>query len=328
MILSVNYHYIRENFDAPYPSIFGVTPEQFSRQLDLLSRTACFLSISDIIDIIDGKRSYPERAAVITFDDGLKEQYKIAWPILQAKGIPAIFFVNTKPIEDDFVTTTHKIHILRSNTSPEKFLTTMKEIHKKEGLVFKLPELNNATSVYIYDEPHAAQVKYYLNYVLDKKQKEIVVDKCFEKLGFDQIKKSRELYMTKQMVVDLSYSDVIGSHGHSHLPFGLLDKADAIRDFDTSINKLMSWTGNSIRAFSYPFGSKEACCKTIANYAQAKKIRFAFSMERAVNKRIDVPMFMARFSSNDIFGKNCKFDNNLWDEMSHAKWFRNRRENE
>ena len=41
---------------------------------------------------------------VITFDDGLKEQYEKALPILAAKGVPFIFFVGAT-YRDDLVRT-------------------------------------------------------------------------------------------------------------------------------------------------------------------------------------------------------------------------------
>ena len=33
MLIVSNYHYIRKSFEAPYKSIFGVTPKEFKSQL-------------------------------------------------------------------------------------------------------------------------------------------------------------------------------------------------------------------------------------------------------------------------------------------------------
>lgn len=54
MLIAVNYHYIRERFDEPYPSIFGVTPSEFAQQLDALGAEATFVGASDIVDALDG----------------------------------------------------------------------------------------------------------------------------------------------------------------------------------------------------------------------------------------------------------------------------------
>jgi hypothetical protein len=164
MIIAVNFHYIREQFTDPYPSIFGVTPLKFAKQLDALQQGGTtFLGIDDIIEIIDDEKTLPKRAVVITFDDGFKEQFELAWPILQRKGIPAIFYINTKPIEEDFVTLTHKIHIIRAHTEPKRLLYTLKKALNDENIDLPFTSKQTATDVYKYDTPENAQLKYFLN---------------------------------------------------------------------------------------------------------------------------------------------------------------------
>ncbi len=323
MLTAINYHYIRERFDTPYPSIFGVTPEDFSLQLDVLGRSACFLGIDDIVDIVDGKRSLPDRSVAITFDDGLKEQYELAWPILQKKGIPAIFYTNTKPIEDNFVTTTHKIHIIRAYKHPEELLKHLQAVLAKEGLELNLPDAHKAQTVYRYDVQEDARLKYFLNHMLEEKHQELLVGQIFRKAGFEQASISNELYMDKSMTAELAGSGCLGTHGHAHRPLGLLDDATALSDFVTSMNKLNDWTGLNVQTLSYPFGFREACSKVVADQAGKMGVKFAFTMERAGNMKIDAPMFMARFSVTDIFAeKEPRNAEEFWDKVSHAAWFR------
>ena len=51
-----------------------------------------------IADCLDGRVPLPPRAAVITFDDGLINQYQIAYPMLKRYGITATFFVVTRRV--------------------------------------------------------------------------------------------------------------------------------------------------------------------------------------------------------------------------------------
>ena len=323
MLIAINYHYIREGFDTPYPSIFGVTPEDFSFQLDVLGRSASFLSMDDIVDIVDGKRSLPDRSVVITFDDGLKEQYELAWPVLQKKGIPAIFYANTRPIEENFVTTTHKIHIVRAYTHPDELLNHLQNVLAKENLEFSLPYAHEAQKVYRYDSVENARLKFFLNHMLEEKQQEIVVGQIFQKAGFDQTNISNELYMDKSMAAELAESGCLGTHGHAHRPLGLLCNETALSDFVTSMNKLNQWTGLNMKTLSYPFGFKEACSEEVARQAEKMGIKFAFTMERAGNIKIDAPMFMARFSVSDVFdAKKSVNIEKFWEQVSHASWFR------
>ena len=96
MLLAVNFHYISETC-FEYPGIHPVSPESFERQLDLLGRDFQFVGLDDLEAHLNRKRILPVRSCLITFDDGLREQYEIAWSILRRKGIPAAFFVNTYP---------------------------------------------------------------------------------------------------------------------------------------------------------------------------------------------------------------------------------------
>ena len=323
MLISVNYHYIRERFDTPYPSIFGVTPEQFSSQLDLLGRDAVFLSALEISAIIGGQKQLPPRAAIVTFDDGFREQYELAWPILQKKGIPAIFFVNTRTIDETFVVNTHKVHLIRAYTSPGKLLNILQQICEKEKINLHLPEAGKAGEVYKYDTSESARIKYFLNHELRGEKQELIIDKCFKELGFDEALINPALYMTREMISSLAEEGMLGTHGHSHLPLGLLTEEEAKVDLDLSISKLKQWTGCDMSALSYPFGFKRACSPAIAKHARCRKIKFAFTMERAGNKILDQPMFLARFSETDLF-KSGQLSNSgeFWKNLPHADWFR------
>ncbi len=323
MLIAFNYHYIRENFDEPFPSIFGVTPKEFEQELDQIGKSAVFLSQQDIIDIIDNKKDLPNRAAVITFDDGFKEQFELAYPILKRKGIPAIFFVTTKPIECDYVTETHKIHLYRAHTSSDKLIKIKQEIMEKNSIEFELPSYEEAKNVYQYDEKDAAQLKFFLNHKLTEQHKQIVINKTFSLLEFDERQISNQLYMTKEMLKVLADDGMLGTHGHTHKPLGLLEPEKAIDDVSKSIIKLKKWTNKMVKSLSYPFGYKKACCTSVARFIEKKGLKFAFTMERAGNKYFDNPFFLARLSNSDI-PKNATDEimEKFWKNLKPSKWYK------
>lgn len=114
MLAVGNFHYIRKDFKAAYPSIFGVTPGQFRNQLKELAKYGKFVSQEDILNGIPKD----EKAILISFDDGLKEQFKLAKPILDEMKIPFICFVNTSNFAEQKVSLVHQIHLLRSKIAP------------------------------------------------------------------------------------------------------------------------------------------------------------------------------------------------------------------
>jgi hypothetical protein len=56
MLTVCNFHYIRTNFEKPYPSIFGVTPIEFDNQIKELKEIGEFISIDQLVNNIDEKR--------------------------------------------------------------------------------------------------------------------------------------------------------------------------------------------------------------------------------------------------------------------------------
>lgn len=88
----LSYHEIADR-DALVPAL-AVTPTMFVRQMDWLRNHGYrFVSAADVIADADGKKPLPDKAVLITFDDGYRSVYENAWPILKAFRIPAVIAV-------------------------------------------------------------------------------------------------------------------------------------------------------------------------------------------------------------------------------------------
>jgi peptidoglycan/xylan/chitin deacetylase (PgdA/CDA1 family) len=84
------YHDVK-NIDRVGSDLYSVTERNFRRQVAMLVR--CF----DIIapDRIAGEPAPGSARVVITFDDGHRNNYELAFPVLKSCGVPAVFFVST-----------------------------------------------------------------------------------------------------------------------------------------------------------------------------------------------------------------------------------------
>jgi peptidoglycan/xylan/chitin deacetylase (PgdA/CDA1 family) len=85
------YHHISNRMKNQY----SVTPKVFERQIKYLYDNG-FKTISPslLVDYIKGIRvNMPSKPVLITFDDGLKSQYKYAYPILKKYSFTGIFFI-------------------------------------------------------------------------------------------------------------------------------------------------------------------------------------------------------------------------------------------
>jgi biofilm PGA synthesis lipoprotein PgaB len=86
------YHNIED--DNPNQHFVGVTTTRFVEQLSWLERNGFHaVSVNDLIAARDGKRPLPEKAYLITFDDGYASFYTRAFPILRAFKLPSVLAV-------------------------------------------------------------------------------------------------------------------------------------------------------------------------------------------------------------------------------------------
>jgi peptidoglycan/xylan/chitin deacetylase (PgdA/CDA1 family) len=80
---------------APWIAPFTVTPQAFSRHLDLIiasGRTA--MTVSQLGEAVAGRAPLPERPVVVTFDDGFAD-FEHASTELGARGLPSTLYVTT-----------------------------------------------------------------------------------------------------------------------------------------------------------------------------------------------------------------------------------------
>lgn len=71
-----------------------ITPAAFEAQMkELKDRGITVISMQDFLAWKRGEKNIPPRCAVITFDDGWKSQYDVAWPIMKKFGYPFTLFI-------------------------------------------------------------------------------------------------------------------------------------------------------------------------------------------------------------------------------------------
>lgn len=98
-LLVLTYHSVVEGVqDArrKYPLVYrnAVDATRFEQQMAYLNRHYRPLDGDDLRAVLDGEPP-PERAVLVTFDDGLLNNKTVALPILHRMDIPAVFFLPT-----------------------------------------------------------------------------------------------------------------------------------------------------------------------------------------------------------------------------------------
>src|SRR5438128_5661752 len=148
MLLAVTYHYVAEEPPGAPRAIFPVTTALLARQIEELGCSFDFVSRDDLLRALDGEAGLPERAALVTFDDGLRCQVELALPVLDRLGVPGLFFVPGLPLAEGRVLDVHKVHRLREAMADEEILA---------ALGTDAPAA--PAGRHVYDDPLAAAVK-------------------------------------------------------------------------------------------------------------------------------------------------------------------------
>ncbi len=90
------YHLLVDKVRYPGTEI---TPAAFEAQMkELRDRGITVIGLQDLLAWKRGEKSIPPRCAVITFDDGYKSQYEVAWPIMKKFGYTFTMFVYTEGV--------------------------------------------------------------------------------------------------------------------------------------------------------------------------------------------------------------------------------------
>jgi len=113
-----------------------VTPENFSKQMDYLkSKGYHVISLSELAEGIKNSRKFPHNTVVITIDDGYKDNFIYAYPILKKHNFPATIFIIPSHIgnKKDFMNWQNVKIMLRdkiligAHTKNHAFLPSIKE---------------------------------------------------------------------------------------------------------------------------------------------------------------------------------------------------------
>lgn len=90
----VTYHGVEDSDDAVVNfDRLQVGPELFRRQVEALATLYRVRPLGELMTSVAVGDPWPERSLAITFDDGYRNNFEVAAPILRQLGLPATFFV-------------------------------------------------------------------------------------------------------------------------------------------------------------------------------------------------------------------------------------------
>ncbi|KMQ60268.1 hypothetical protein ACM46_18855 [Chryseobacterium angstadtii] len=210
--------------------------KQFEEDLDCFSRHFQLVSWSEFKDFVQGNFRPRKKIALLTFDDGFREFYEVAVPVLERKGIYACNFINPAFIDNRDMMFRCKASLL---------IDRIKKIHIINHEVYSLLSLENK-----------ADKEFLINKILNiSYQEKEVLEILAEKLDVDYKAFSKEYkpYLSTEELKTLTEKGYgIAAHSWDHPKYGDLSLEDQMKTTDQTFNYLKE-NGFLHETFAFPF---------------------------------------------------------------------------
>ncbi len=235
--------YHRVNNDYFDPLSMNIEISTFEKQVRYIKKYYKIIPLSKAVEILKKHKKIPKNLVVLTFDDGYKDFYLNAYPILSKYKIPATLFLSIGAIEEkdalwfdaivSAVKITQKRYLDLEKYGFKKFI--IDSIDKKKDAIQQI--------VYCLKKSPLNERNNILSYLLkelacDSKK----VDLSYPLLDWEDIKA-----MSKNGVT-------FGSHGMTHTILRYLTEEEIENEIATSREIIKNKTGLDIQFFSYPNG--------------------------------------------------------------------------
>ena len=312
----VMYHYVRDLKNSRYPNIKGLDIEKFKKQIKFFKENYNFVRIEDLIEYYKNpkEKELPDKAILLTFDDGYKDHYTYVLPILLENNIQGSFYIPTKCFQDKKVLDVNKIHFILESCigEEERILKEIEEYLEKNKDSRISLSYNEYFKEYAvdsrFDTKEVIFIKRMLQVVLPEDYRKKLVDILFKKyvctIG-DKIISERtfceELYLTPEQIRMMEKLGMhIGFHSHDHVWLNSLSKEEQEFQIKSSINYFKEIGIKTEKmTLSYPYGGyNEESVELIKKY----EIPLAFTTKVAIadlNK--DKNYALPRLDTNDFY---------------------------
>ena len=236
----IAYHRVGGTYEFP-SDVPLIPPEDFEKQVSYLSRNYRVISLSELGRALSRGTGLPAKAAVITFDDGYKDNHAIAYPILKRHGVPATVFLATGHIDtgtpfwwDRVSYAVH--HSSRENLDMAPFGTYHFRTTKERWLA-------------------ARTIREGLKDLSDG-HKNSVIEELVGKLGVDMpLSLARDMFLSWDEVREMSHNGTeFGAHTVNHPTLIGMPLEQAREEIVGSQRRIQEELGRPAETFAYPDG--------------------------------------------------------------------------
>ena len=282
-LLILAYHGIALDDEHIWNDGLYMSVAQFERRLAMLKATNC--TVLPLADAVEGlyRGTLPDRAVVLTFDDGYYDFGVRAWPVLRAYGYPATVYLTTARVEHNL---------------PNVGLFASYALWRARDRVLDGDGIYGLSGRYRLETPEQRErvVRLINDGLLNSTDyaKDAVVETLVRRLGldYDALLRQRMLTLLRpEEVAGLAREGVdFQLHTHAHCTPPRVE--DFIADIVKNRDRIETFTGKRPRHFCYPSGNYRSDYFTAL---QAQGVVSATTCDPGIAARNSDPLMLPRF---------------------------------
>jgi len=265
---------------------FKLKASVFEKQIQFLKRRWNIISLRDYWQHLNGDGGgLPDNAAIITLDDGYRDNYTVAFPILRKHGVPATIFVTTDFVERRAWLWSNLLEYILKKSSRKTFDLEMED----------RSHLFHAGS---FEEWHRTQLSIYDHCRrMGEERKNALLGQLAEKLEVEVPDATTSEFepLTWDEMKEMQQSGIeFGSHTCSHGILSRLSAEELKHEVTDSKAKLEQELGMPVTSFCYPNGRWEDIGDTAVAAVEKAGYKCAVTVIGGVNRSRNQDRFLLK----------------------------------
>ncbi len=273
------YHMIAEHPNGFYPE---TSYEAFARQIEYLKRNYNVLSLEEIVRRASQMKSV-RRCVAVTFDDGFRDNYEKAYPVLKQLQLPATIFLTTGCIEKAEIPWFIRFRSLFLNTRKDRL-----EIELGGGVeAFSMPGRNERLAV-------SDRVMGYLQ-TCSNERRISILELLPSLLGIAPAREMTSPMLTWDQIREMSGNGIsFGAHTVTHPVLSRINPNSLLCEIQSSRDTIENKARCPVKTFAYPFGRKEHYPRETPSLLRCLGFLCAVTTEPGVNSSASDPYELKR----------------------------------
>lgn len=279
-LLVLNYHRVGELTGNPFDdATFSATAEAFRAQVTYLKARFALPPVRDILDSLARGR-FDDPTALVTFDDGYRDNYEIAFPVLRDLGVPACFFVVTGLLDAPTLPWWDRVAYSVKQTGVDRL-----RLDYPDRLDFDLRATPRARVAWrilrAYKDARLLDEARFFDELAARTRVTVDVDR----LG-------RTLFMSWDAAREMAHAGMtIGSHTATHPLLASLHEAAQRGELRESRERIGQMVGATPEVLAYPVGGPAAFTPATKRIAREAGYRAAFCYYGGLNRPATTDLF-------------------------------------